>query len=136
VHAFIEVCTGERYASPRVAMHTLFARIGVSTKAVELLDQIIDDRGDVEFAKATRQGPALLAALPDFHRIPELFRDFLVHDLALAPSGCATLAEAVVATRIAAAKHVGCEPAWDDILEHRQALAELARPWRERVAAA
>ena len=129
VHRFIEVCTDRRFTSPREAMHTLFAQIGVPMKAVKQLDRIIDDGGNVDLSSATKHGPAILAVLPDLHRIPDLFRDFLVDDLALAPASCATLAEAVAATRIAAARHVRCDPTWDAILE-------LARPWRERVAAA
>jgi len=134
VHRFIEVCTAESYDSPRAAMHSLFTQIGVSVKAVSLLDRIIDESGDVDFARASRSGPALLAQLPEFHRIPALFRDFLVDDLALAPASCENLAEAVAATRIAAAKHVGCDPTWDAILDHADALGELARPWREHTA--
>ncbi|MDH4017243.1 MAG: hypothetical protein OEV20_07890 [Actinomycetota bacterium] len=132
VHRFIEVCTDRRYDSPREAMHTLFAQIGVSMHAVSLLDRVIDESGDVDFGRASRSGPALLAALPEFHQIPELFRRFLIDDLALAPAECETLAEAVAATRMAAAKRVGCDPSWDAILDHADALGELARPWREQ----
>lgn len=136
VHRFIEVCLDERFGCPREAMHALFARIGVPMHAVSLLDQVIDDGGDVDFGRATRHGPALLAVLPDLHRIPDRFRDFLVHDLGLATADCATLAEAVTATRLAAARRVDCEPTWDAILARGPMLSEIARPWRERVAAA
>jgi hypothetical protein len=136
VHLFIEVCTDERYESPREAMRSLFTQIGVPMKAVKLLDRIIDEHGDVDLARATRSGSALLAALPHFHRIPGLFRDFLVDDLAIASRDCESLAEAVASTRVAAAERVGCEPTWDAILEHADELSALAHPWRERVAAA
>jgi hypothetical protein len=136
VHRFIEICMDREYRSPREAMHSLFAEIGVSRKAVGLLDRIIDERGDVDFAHATRNGPALLAAIPEFQRIPGLFRDFLVHDLGLAPESCETLAEAVLATRVEAAGRLGCAPTWDAILEQGRVLGDLARPWRERIAAA
>jgi len=136
VHRFIEVCMDRRYASPRAAMHSLFSEIGVPRKAVLLLDRIIDERGDVDFAQATRHAAALLASIPDFQRIPVLFRDFLVHDLGLASGDCATLAEAVSSTRAEAARRLGCEPSWDAILGERHVLGDLARPWRERIAAA
>lgn len=136
VHRFIEVCMGRDYASPREAMHSLFAQIGVPMKAVAVLDRVIDDGGNVDLARATRAGSAVLAALPELHRIPGLFRDFLVVDLALAPSDCADLEAAVVATRVAAAHRVGCDPTWEAILEHADVLGEIARPWRERVVAA
>lgn len=136
VHRFIELCTGRSYGSPREAMHALFAQIGVSMRAVALLDRIIHESGDVDLGRATRNGAALLAAMPEFHRIPELFRVFLVDDLALASPACETLLDAVVATRIAAASRVGCAPDWDAILEHTHALGEIARPWRERFVAA
>lgn len=136
VHRFIEVCMDRPYPSPRAAMHSLFSEIGVPRKAVALLDRIIDERGDVDFALATRHGAALLASIPDFQCIPLLFRDFLVHDLALASSDCATLAEAVASTRAEAARRLGCEPSWDAILGEGRVLGDLARPWRERIAAA
>lgn len=136
VHRFIEICTGRRFSSPREAMHALFAQIGVSMKAVDLLDRIIDDSGDVDLASATRNGSAILGALPELHRIPGRFRDFLVDDLGLASPDCSTLLDAVAATRVSAAKHVGCEPDWDEILEHPDDLGALAGRWRARVAGA
>ena len=136
VHRFIEFCMDQPYPTPRAAMHSLFSEIGVPRKAVHLLDVIIDEQGDVEFGHATRHGPALLAAIPDFQRIPVLFRDFLVNDLGLASTDCTTLEDAVASTRVAAAAELGCEPSWEAILEHGEILGHLARPWRERNAAA
>ncbi len=136
VHRFIEICTGDRFDSPREAMHALFVQIGVPVKAVGLLNRIIDDDGDVDFTHATRHGPALLAVLHDLQQIPVKFRDFLVDDLALASPECATLAEAVASTRVAAAEQVGCDSTWEAILGHPEVLSDLSRPWRERMAAA
>ena len=136
VHRFIEAVTAERFDSPRAAMHALFSQIGVSASAVGLLDRIIDEHGDVDFARATRQGPKMLAAIPEFQRIPGLFRDFLVEDLALASSDCTTLAEAVTSARVNAAAQLGCTADWDVLLEQGAVLGEFARPWRERHAAA
>ncbi len=136
VHRFIEICTGQRFSTPREAMHALFVMIGVPMKAVGLLDRVIDDGGDVDFKHATRHGPALLKELPELQQIPARFRDFLVEDLGLASADCGTLAEAVVSTRIAAAKRVGCDATWEAIMAHPAVLSDLSRSWRERVVAA
>ena len=135
VHRFIELCMDEEFACPRDAMHALFARLGVSPRAVRLLGEIVDTRGDVEFGEAVKHAGALMAALPEFREIPSRFRSFLVHDLGLASESCADLEEAVVSARIAAAEHVGCRPTWDEILKNREQLEDLMRAWRERPAA-
>ena len=126
----------ERFESPREAMHALFSRLGVSPRAIDLLNQIIDSNGDVEFGAAATHGPALMAALPEFKQIPARFQHFLVHDLGLASQSCETLEQAVASARVAAAEHVECNPTWDAILDHAAQLSELARPWRESVAGA
>ncbi len=135
VHRFIELCMQTAYPSPRSAMHALFGEIGVAPKAVSLLDCIIDPSGDVDFALATRHSAALLTAIPEFHRIPGLFRNFLVEDIGLASQECETLEAAVTSTRLGVAARLGCEPDWDAILAQGEILGELARPWRERNAA-
>jgi hypothetical protein len=136
VHRFIELCTNERFASPREAMHALFTRLRVSPRAVGLLDEIIDSKGDLEFGAIARHTGGLMRALPEFKQIPLRFRDFLVDDLGLASNTCEHLDEAVASAREAAAARVGCEATWDAILENSAAISALAHPWRERVAAA
>jgi hypothetical protein len=136
IHRFIDLCMQERHESPRAAMHALFARLGVSPRIVRILSQILDANGDVELGAVALHTPALMGALPELHQIPARFRDFLVHDLALADDRCSNLDQAVASAREAAASHVACAPTWDSILEHADAVAELARPWRERAAAA
>lgn len=135
VHRFIELCMDERFACPRDAMHALFSRQGVSPRVVGLLGEIIDARGDVELGEAVKHAGALMAALPEFKQIPSRFRDFLVDDLALASPDCTSLEEAVTSARIAAAKKVGCDPTWDAILDNGHAFEDIARGWREGVAA-
>lgn len=136
VHRFIELVMNEPFASPRDAMHALFAQLGVSPRVVRLLGEIIDSNGDVEFGAATMHTGALMAALPEFKQIPTLFRDFLVQDLALAASSCSNLEQAVASARETAATRVGCAPTWDAILENDHALGDLTQPWRERDVAA
>jgi len=136
VHRFIELCMDLRFSCPRDAMHALFEELGIGDDAVGLLSEIIDSNGDVEFGEALKHSGALLAALPEFARIPARFRDFLVRDLGLASRDCETLEQAVVSARQAAAQRLGCAPSWDAILEHADALGDLTQPWREGSAAA
>lgn len=136
VHRFIEVCMDERYEGPREAIHALFSRLGISPRAVGLLNEIIDSNGDVDFGAATLHTGALMGALPEFKQIPPRFQHFLVHDLGLASERCDTLEQAVASARIAAAERVDCKPNWDAILDNAAELCDLARPWRERVVAA
>lgn len=136
VHRFIELCMDERFEGPREAMHALFSRLGMNRRAVELLNEIIDSNGDIEFGAAAVHGPSLMAALPEFKKIPGRFQEFLVRDLGLASERCENLEQAVASAREAAAEHVDCSPTWDAILANANAIRELARPWRERVEAA
>ena len=136
VHRFIEVCMDEHYEGPREAIHALFFRLGVSPRAVRVLNEIIDSNGDIEFGAAALHTAALIAALPDFKQIPPRFQHFLVYDLGIASESCETLEQTIASARKAAAEHVGCTPTWDAILENATALGDLARPWRERIAAA
>jgi hypothetical protein len=136
VHRFIELVMKERFAGPREAMHALFTRIGVSPRAVGLLNLIIDSNGDVEFVNAAKHSAALMAALPEFKQIPTHFRDFLITDLALASTTCGSLEQAVASAREAAAAKLGCAATCDAILDYEDALSDLTEPWRERVAAA
>jgi hypothetical protein len=136
VHRFIEVCMDERYAGPREAIHSLFSRLGISPRAVALLNEIIDSNGDVDFGAAALHTGALMGALSEFKQIPPRFQHFLVHDLGIASESCETLEQAVASARIAAARRVDCRPTWDAILDNAADLCDLARPWRERVAAA
>lgn len=135
VHRFIELCMDEPFACPRDAMHALFEELGVSPRAVGLLGEIIDARGDVELGEALRHTGALMKALPELKTIPSRFRTFLVHDLGLASERCADLEEAVASARMAAAERAGCAPTWDAILESREQLEDVMRAWRERRAA-
>lgn len=135
VHRFIELCMNERFSGPRDAMHALFTQLGVSPRAVGLLDHIIDSEGDVEFGAAAMHSGALMAALPEFKQIPARFRDFLVLDLRLASDSCESLEQAVESAREAAAANLGCAASWDAILDNGDALVDLTRPWRERAAA-
>jgi len=136
VHRFIEHCTQQRYAHPRAAIHALFRDVGVAPGAVGLLDEIIHEGGDVDLAAVARHGPRLLAALPEFLEIPERFRDFLVGDLAIADIGSATLEQTVASARRRAAERLGCRADWDALLERGDGIADLAEPWRARLAAA
>jgi hypothetical protein len=136
VNRFIEICMNDRFKSPRSALHALFTRLGVSPRAVDLLDQIIDSNGDVKFGAAAAHTGALIAALPEFKQIPGRFRDFLVNDLEIADDGCESLEQAVISAREQAAAHLGCLATWDAILDDQDALCDLTRPYRERVAAA
>lgn len=136
MHRFIELCMQERHACPRDALHALFLRLGVGRSTVSLLNHVLDEGGDVELGVVAARSASLAKALPELHRIPERFRRFLVHDLALADPACTSLDEAVVSARKAAAARVPCAPTWDAILEHAEAVSDLARPWREGIAAA
>jgi hypothetical protein len=136
IHRFIEMCLDERYDAPRAALHALFARIGVSPRIVRLLNHILEDGGDLDWRAVALHSTALLGSLAEFQQIPVRFRDFLVVDLALADPTCESLDHAVASARCAAAERVACAPTWDAILENGDAVSELARPWRESVAAA
>lgn len=135
VHRFIELCTGAYYDCPRAAMHDLFLRVGVSPKAVGVLDRIVDEGGDVDLGAVAHHWRAVLTALPALHQIPTRFRDFLVVDLELASPQCANLEAAVVSARENATASLGCAATWDAILEQQDGVSALAAPWRESLAA-
>lgn len=135
VHRFIEICMDEAFPCPRDAIHALFLRLGVSPRAVALLSEIIDARGDVDFSEAIKKSRSLMAAVPEFKQIPARFHHFLVHDLALASKRSQDLEEAVASARVAAAKRIGCSPTWEAVLENHAQLDDVLRAWRERPAA-
>jgi hypothetical protein len=132
VQRFIELCTGRRYDCPRAAMHHLFGLVGVGRKALDVLNEIVHDEGDVDLAAAAHHWKAVAAALPALHQIPARFRDFLVKDLDLAHPKSASLEAAVVATRTEVARRVGCKADWDAILARPSEVSALAATWRER----
>ena len=136
VHRFIELTMDERFEGPRDAMHALFTQLGMNPRAIALLDKILGPDGDVELGAAAMHTGALMAALPEFTKIPSRFRDFLVDDLQLASVSCDSLEQAVASARITAAERIDCVPTWDAILDNKTALIDLTRPWRESVATA
>ncbi len=135
VKRFIELCVDARYDSPRAAMHDLFLRVGVSAKAVGVLERILAESGDVDLGAVARHWRAVLAALPALHQIPTRFREFLVADLEIASPESGNLESAVVSARETATARLGCEATWDAILEHPDGVAALAAPWRARQSA-
>ena len=134
MHRFIELVSARSYASPKAALHGLFARVGVAEAAIEALNEILGDRGELDWAAIGRPPFKLSAALPRFLEIPVRFRNFLVEDLALADEGGETLEDAVVSTRFRAADLLGCEPNWEAILSHSDGVVELASDWRASLA--
>lgn len=132
VQRFIELCTGERYDSPRAAMHHLFGLVGVAPAALAVLGEIVHEGGDVDLAAAARRWRRVAAALPALHQIPARFRDFLVKDLGLGEPASRTLEAAVVSTRKAVAARLRCKADWDAILARPAEVAALAAPWRTR----
>ncbi|MDJ0866415.1 MAG: hypothetical protein QNK03_09930 [Myxococcota bacterium] len=134
IQRFIELCVGRRYDCPRSAMHDLFRRADVSPRAVELLEHIVREDGHIDVAAAARRLPAVTAALPALHQIPERFREFLVSDLGLADPASHSLEAAVVSARETAAARMGCASRWDAILERPEQVAALTADWRERAA--
>jgi hypothetical protein len=131
VQRFIGICAGRDYDSPKAAMHALFALSGVNASLIALLNRIIHDNGDVDLAACAHHWRPLAAALPGFKEIPNHFRDFLIHDLALAKPSSSTLQQAVESARKMAATQLHCKADWDEILDRPDGVAELARPWRE-----
>jgi len=134
VQRFIELCVGTDFDCPRDAMHDLFGRVGVSARGLAILNQIIHEDGDVDMAAIAHHWREAASAVPDFHEIPTRFRDFLVHDLKLADPASKSLEEAVSSTRRNAAKSLGCQPDWDQILDLPEGVSELAAEWRLRSA--
>jgi len=132
MHRFIELCLGESLATPKAALNALFEKVGIAPAALAVLEQVIGDRGELYFHAIARNPIRLSLAVPRLLEIPVRFRRFLIEDLGLADAGCATLEEAVVSTRRRAARKIGCEPTWDEILARPAEVEALSRPWRER----
>lgn len=134
MHRFIELVSARSYASPKAALHDLFARVGVAEAAIKSLNEILGEQGELDWASIARHPFRLSVALPRFLEIPGRFRRFLVEDLALADADGETLEDAVVSSRLRAAKLLGCEPTWDAILSDSDGVGELARDWRASLA--
>jgi hypothetical protein len=134
MHRFIELVSALSFASPKAALHDLFARVGVADAAIEALNEILGDGGELDWAGIGRHPFKLSIALPRFVEIPGRFRKFLIEDLALADPDGETLEDAVVSTRLRAAELLGCEPSWDAILSRSEGVSELARDWRASLA--
>jgi hypothetical protein len=133
VHRFIEMCLDRPFESPKAALRELFQKVGISAGAISALEEILGEQGHLDWAAIGRSPLKLSTHLPQFLEIPARFRSFLIHDLALAEPGGATLQEAVVATRLGAAARIGCKPSWDAILARPREVGELARRWRRSV---
>jgi hypothetical protein len=134
MHRFIELVSARRFASPKAALHDLFARVGVADAAIEALNEILGDGGELNWTGIGRHPFKLSLALPRFVEIPGRFRKFLIEDLALADPDGETLEDAVVSARLRAAELLGCEPSWDAILSQSEGVSELASDWRASLA--
>jgi len=134
MHRFIELCLSKKMDSPKAALDALFERVGIAPAALAALDQIIGEKGELDFVAIARSPLRLSRAVPRFLEIPTRFRSFLIEDLELADPGCVTLEDAVVSTRHRAAEKIGCEASWEAILAHPVEVEALARAWRERSA--
>ena len=134
VHRFIEIVSEQSYDNPKAAMHDLFERVGVASSAVDMLNDVLGDNGQLDLRALGSNPIRLSTALPKLLEIPVLFRRFLVHDLGLGDARGATLEHAVVSTRRTAAARLGCPAEWDAILARPREVGRLARPWRERCA--
>jgi hypothetical protein len=132
MHRFIELCLDEKQDSPKAALNTLFARVGIAPAALTALDQIIGDEGVLDFHAIALSPIRLSRAVPHFLEIPVRFRSFLIEDLGLADPTCVTLEDAVVSTRHQAAKKIGCAPSWEEILARPKEVEALTRSWRDR----
>jgi hypothetical protein len=113
-------------------MHHLFGQVGIGRKALDVLNKIVHEQGDVDLAAAAHHWKAVAAALPALHQIPARFRDFLVEDLGFAKPKSTGLEAAVVSTRTEVAARLGCKADWDAILARPSEVSALAAPWRER----
>jgi hypothetical protein len=132
MHRFIELCLDETLDSPKAALNELFERVGIAPAALVALDQIVGERGQLDFQAIARNPLKVSIAVPHFLEIPVRFRCFLIEDLGLADPGCETLEDAVISTRHRAAEKIGCEPSWEEILARPAEVEALTRPWRER----
>jgi hypothetical protein len=132
MHRFIELCLDEKLDSPKAALNELFARVGIHRSALSALDQIVGDQGEIDFHAIARNPLKLSVAMPRILEIPARFRSFLIEDLGLADPSCVTLEDAVVSARHSAAKKIGCEPSWSEILARADEVEVLTRPWRDQ----
>lgn len=132
-HRFIDLVMDASHACPRDALRALFERVGVPKPAIEALGEVLTDEGRLDLVAVGRHPMHLGATLPSVRTIPEAFRGFLVDGLGLADAASSTLEEAVVSTRLNAAKAIGCDPEWDEILGHEDAIRALSAPWRSGV---
>ena len=132
MHRFIELCLGEKLDNPKAALNELFGRVGIHRSALSALDQIVGDQGELDFHAIARNPFKLSVAMPRFLEIPVRFRSFLIEDLGLADPSCVTLEDAVISARHSAAKKIGCEPSWSEILARPDEVEVLTRPWREQ----
>jgi hypothetical protein len=131
VHRFIELVTAKRFATPKSALVELFERVGVPASAIEALEEVLSDEGQLLWAEIGRHPLHLGGSLPAVREIPIHFRRFLVEGLGLADENDDTLEEAAVSTRLRAAEAFGCDPTWDEILARPDEVGELAKRWRE-----
>ncbi|MCP4038611.1 MAG: hypothetical protein GY944_08720 [bacterium] len=130
VHRFIELCMADSFDSPKSAMHSLFGHVGVAPEAIAALNDVLGDAGDLDWSAIGRSPMKLSLAVPRLLDIPHRFRAFLVEGLALADPASTNLEQAVVSTRVTVASSVGCRAHWDTILQHTDAVSELASDWR------
>lgn len=131
VHRFIELVMAERFESPRAALHALFESVGVPRRAIEALDEVLQDDGAIDLSAIGRHPVHLAASLPSVRQIPDHFRRFLIDGLGFADAEDVTLEQAAISTRKGAAAALGVEADWDAILAEPEAVSALARPWRE-----
>lgn len=131
MHRFIELCLDEELEDPKTALAALFERVGIARPALRALDQVVGPHGELDFQAIARHSVSLSLAVPRLLEIPPRFQRFLIEDLELADPDSASLEEAVVSTRHAAAGRIGCRPSWDEILDRPDEVAALARAWRE-----
>ena len=89
--------------------------ITLTRVALTALDQIVGDKGDIDFQVIAHNPLKLSMAVPRLLEVPVRFRS---EDLGLADASCVTLEETVVSTRERAAEKIGCKPSWDEILAH------------------
>ena len=132
MHRFIELCLDEKLDSPKAALNELFSRVGIHRSALSALDQIVGDQGEIDFHAIARNPLKLSVAMPRLLEIPVRFRSFLIVDLGLADPSSVTLEDAVVSARHSAARKIGCEPSWSEILARADEVEKLTRPWREQ----
>jgi hypothetical protein len=135
VHRFIELVMDDEFASPKAAMEALFERVGVPKPAIDSLGEVLTTEGSLHLSAIGRHPIRLAASLPSVRQIPEAFRRFLVDGLGFASETDQTLQEAVISTRVGAARALGCKASWDAILGEGARVSEFGKGWREKTAA-